>query len=51
MAETGWASPAKLQNAAATIDAMGIAAKVIKTTFVVSLIITAGAAQMTFIWA
>ncbi|HWI54258.1 MAG TPA: L-lactate permease [Desulfobacteria bacterium] len=44
-------SPAKLQNAAATIDAMGIESKVIKTAFVVSFFITAVAAVMTLIWA
>lgn len=44
-------SPAKLQNAAATIDAMGVESKVIRTAFVISLIITAVAAVMTFMWA
>lgn len=44
-------SPAKLQNAAATIDAMGIESKVIRTAFVVSILITAVAAVMTFLWA
>ncbi|MDQ5985356.1 MAG: L-lactate permease [Syntrophus sp. SKADARSKE-3] len=33
-------SPAKLQNAAATIDALGIESKVIKTSFVISILIT-----------
>jgi len=33
-------SPAKLQNAAATIDALGIESQVIKTTFVISIILT-----------
>ena len=33
-------SPAKLQNAAATIDAVGIESQVIKTTFVISIILT-----------
>ncbi len=44
-------SPAKLQNAAATIDALGIESRVIKTAFVVSFFITAVAAVMTLIWA
>lgn len=44
-------SPAKLQNAAATIDAQGIESKVIRTAFVISLLITAVAAGMTFMWA
>ena len=33
-------SPAKLQNAAATIDALGIESQVIKTAFVISALIT-----------
>jgi lactate permease len=33
-------SPAKLQNAAATIDALGIESKVIKTSFIISILIT-----------
>lgn len=44
-------SPAKLQNAAATIDAVGVESKVIKTAFAVSLVITSVAAVMTLIWA
>jgi lactate permease len=44
-------SPAKLQNAAATIDAIGIESKVIKTTVVISIIFTSVAALLTFIWA
>lgn len=44
-------SPAKLQNAAATIDALGIESKVIRTAFVISLLITVVAAVMTYIWA
>ncbi len=44
-------SPAKLQNAAATIDAFGIESKVIRTTFGISVLITTVAAVMTFIWA
>jgi lactate permease len=33
-------SPAKLQNAAATIDALGIESEVIKTTFIISILMT-----------
>ena len=44
-------SPAKLQNAAATIDALGIESKVIRVAVVVSIIFTAVAALLTFIWA
>ncbi|MEQ8237158.1 MAG: L-lactate permease [Syntrophomonadaceae bacterium] len=44
-------SPAKLQNAAATIDALGIESKVIKLAVVISIIFTAVAAVLTFIWA
>jgi lactate permease len=44
-------SPAKLQNAAATIDAMGIESQVIKLAAVISIIFTAVAATLTFIWA
>lgn len=44
-------SPAKLQNAAATIDAMGIESKVIKLAVVISIIFTAVAAILTYIWA
>jgi len=44
-------SPAKLQNAAATIDAMGIESQVIKTTVIIAIIFTAAAAILTFIWA
>jgi lactate permease len=44
-------SPAKLQNAAATIDALGIESQVIRTAFVVSLIITTAAAIMALIFA
>lgn len=39
-------SPAKLQNAAATIDAMGIESQVIKTTFIISILITLVASIM-----
>lgn len=44
-------SPAKLQNAAATIDALGEETKVIKTAFVISLIITSVVAVMCFFMA
>ncbi|MGE5396762.1 MAG: L-lactate permease [Chitinophagales bacterium] len=44
-------SPAKLQNAAATIDAIGIESEVIKVAFVISLFLTTVAAVLTFIWA
>lgn len=44
-------SPAKLQNAAATIDALGIESQVIKIAFVISLLLTTVAAILTFIWA
>jgi lactate permease len=43
-------SPAKLQNAAASIDRIGEEASVIPLTFVISLIITAVCAVLTFIW-
>jgi lactate permease len=44
-------SPAKLQNAAASIDRIGEESQVIRTTFVISLVITAIAAVMTILWA
>jgi len=44
-------SPAKLQNAAATIDAMGIESQVIKVAVIISIIFTSVAAILTFIWA
>ncbi|CFX68473.1 L-lactate permease [Syntrophomonas zehnderi OL-4] len=44
-------SPAKLQNAAATIDALGIESKVIKIAIPIALIFTTVAALLTFIWA
>lgn len=44
-------SPAKLQNAAATIDSLGIEAKVIKIAIPIALVFTAVAAVLTFIWA
>lgn len=42
-------SPAKLQNAAATIDAIGVENEVIKTALVLALLLTSVAAFMTFI--
>jgi len=44
-------SPAKLQNAAASIDRIGEEAKVIPATFVIALIITAVCAALTLLWA
>lgn len=44
-------SPAKLQNAAATIDALGIESKVIRTAFVISILITTVAAFMALVFA
>jgi lactate permease len=44
-------SPAKLQNAAASIDRIGEESQVIRVTFVISLIITAVVAVMTILWA
>lgn len=44
-------SPAKLQNAAASIDRIGEEAGVLRVTFVISLIITAVAAILTLLWA
>ena len=44
-------SPAKLQNAAASIDKIGEESQVIRVTVVISLIITAIAAVMTILWA
>lgn len=44
-------SPAKLQNAAATIDALGIEAKIIKTAVIIAVVFTAVAAVLTYIWA
>ncbi len=43
-------SPAKLQNAAASIDRIGEEGQVFRTTFVVSLVITAVCALLTLIW-
>lgn len=44
-------SPAKLQNAAATIDALGIESQVIRKAFVISLMITTAAAVMALVFA
>jgi lactate permease len=44
-------SPAKLQNAAASIDRIGEEGRVLRTTFVISLLITAVCAAMSFLWA
>jgi lactate permease len=44
-------SPAKLQNAAASIDKIGEESRVIPITFIISLIITGICALMTFLWA
>jgi len=44
-------SPAKLQNAAASIDRIGEEGQVLRVTFVVSLLITAVCAVLALIWA
>jgi len=44
-------SPAKLQNAAASIDRIGEEARVIPLTFILSILITAVCAVLTLIWA
>jgi len=44
-------SPAKLQNAAASIDRIGEESRVIFTAFVISIVITIIAAVLTLIWA
>ena len=44
-------SPAKLQNAAASIDRIGEESRVIFTAFVISIVITVIAAVLTLIWA
>jgi lactate permease len=44
-------SPAKLQNASASIDRIGEEAQVIGTTFVIALVITAVCALMALLWA
>lgn len=43
-------SPAKLQNAAASIDRIGEEGQVLRVTFVISLAITAVAALMALVW-
>jgi lactate permease len=43
-------SPAKLQNAAASIDRIGEESKVIRTMFVISIAITAVCAVLTMLW-
>ncbi len=44
-------SPAKLQNAAASIDKIGEESKVIRTMFVISIVITAVCAVLAMFWA
>ncbi len=44
-------SPAKLQNAAASIDRIGEESQVLRVTFVISIVITAVCAVMTLLWA
>ncbi|MGE5416068.1 MAG: L-lactate permease [Acidobacteriota bacterium] len=44
-------SPAKLQNAAATIDAIGEESRVIPKAFIISVLLTLVSAAMTFMWA
>ncbi|NPV76645.1 MAG: L-lactate permease [Anaerolineae bacterium] len=44
-------SPAKLQNAAASIDRIGEEGRVLRVTFVISLAITAVCALMAYFWA
>ena len=44
-------SPAKLQNASASIDRIGEEAQVIRVTLVISILITSVVALMTLIWA
>jgi lactate permease len=44
-------SPAKLQNAAASIDRIGEETHVIRTTAIIAVIITAICALMSLIWA
>ncbi|MFW9998139.1 MAG: L-lactate permease [Candidatus Odinarchaeota archaeon] len=43
-------SPAKLQNAAASIDRIGEESQVIRTTFLIALLITAVAAVLALLW-
>ena len=44
-------SPAKLQNAAAAIDRIGMETEVIKTTAIISIVIVLAVAGLAFIWA
>lgn len=44
-------SPAKLQNAAASIDRIGEEGQILRTTFVISILITLVCAVMTYLWA
>jgi len=44
-------SPAKLQNAAAAIDKIGMETEVIKTTAIISIVIVLAVAGLAFIWA
>jgi len=44
-------SPAKLQNAAAAIDKIGMETEVIKTTAIIAIVITLAVAGLAFIWA
>ena len=44
-------SPAKLQNAAASIDRIGEEGRVLRVTFVISIAITVVCAVMTYFWA
>ena len=43
-------SPAKLQNAAAVIDCIGMESKVIRATVVIALLMMLAAALMTFVF-
>ncbi len=44
-------SPAKLQNASAAIDRIGMETEVIKTTVVISIVIVLAVAGLAFVWA
>jgi lactate permease len=44
-------SPAKLQNASASIDRIGEESRVLPSTFVIAMVITAVCAVMTLLWA
>jgi lactate permease len=43
-------SPAKLQNAAAVIDKIGMESQVIRATTVIAVLMTLGAALLTFVF-